>query len=88
MSEKTDAIFSVILIVGIIIVIFLVISSIFLPSKALSQDTLNEVCEHVTNNSIAVGEIVNINWRSRGDLKCIIPSYDHTQRIVIEPNKG
>ena len=72
------------LILGVVVAIMLM--SVFTPEEALTQETMNDICVHITNNPTAEGEIVNWNWRNRGDLKCVIPSYDHTQRIIVERN--
>ncbi len=72
------------LMIGIIIALTL---SAWIPYSATpSQETLDEICIHITNNSVSEGEIINVNWRNEGDLKCNIPSYDHTQRIIVEKN--
>ena len=85
MKENKADIFGVI-VIGLVLGagITFIICLIAQPSQSLSQETLNEVCINITNNSIAEGEIINTNWRSRGDLKCVIPDFTKNGRIVIQ----
>lgn len=45
-----------------------------------SQETMDKICQDLTNNSVATG------YAEEGKLICEIPSYDHTQNIIIKTN--
>ena len=51
----------------------------------LSQETADDICVQLTNNSAAVAlNLYNSEWRNK--LVCDIPSFDKTQNIIIRSN--
>lgn len=51
-----------------------------LTPVALSQETADDVCKHITGNESAKAESLD------GKLECILPTYDSTQNIIIKYN--
>jgi hypothetical protein len=47
----------------------------------LSQETADDICINLTNNTAATGQ-----GDSTGKLICETPSFDSTQNIIIKPN--
>jgi hypothetical protein len=68
--------------IGIIIgaLLMALILTIYSPIS-LSQDTGDDICKQLTNNT-ASKAIVG----GKGSLVCNLPSYDHTQNIIIKTN--
>lgn len=86
MSDKVDSesafmgfgfgiIFGVLM---IMIVIFF--TNLLEPSLDISQETANDICKNLTNQSSSIGSV------EEGKLICETPSYDSTQNIIIKSN--
>lgn len=48
----------------------------------ISHETGDTICSQITNNSATVASTLN------GNLVCKIPTYDHTQNIIIKSNNA
>lgn len=67
--------------VGVLILALMDLKITDASSLRLSEETLNDICYNLTNNSASVGESIDEK------LICKIPSYDHTQNIIIKSNE-
>ena len=67
------------LVLGIIIVAATFMIFYGIDPKVLSQQTLDDVCHNLTNNSASSGDV-----NPEGKLICTSPSYDHTQNIIMK----
>lgn len=69
-------------IVGMAFITAILIISLH-STEIVSEDSLNEACQIITNNSAAIGT-------TDGDhtLVCELPTYDHVQNIIVRNNSG
>lgn len=53
----------------------------------LNQETADDICRQLTNDSIAVGsDNVREGSYGEGKLICLTPSFDSTQNIIVKTN--
>ncbi len=52
----------------------------------LNQETADDICKQITNDSTAVASDEGIRSWHGGKLICIVPSYDSTQNIIVKSN--
>jgi len=76
----------VILCIGTLIgfILFSSIHSLVMPKVHINEDTANQVCQKLSNNSYAVADLKSMGAESLGKLVCTIPSYDSTINIIIK----
>ena len=78
-----DMIFLGTMFVGIGMVLFLLVDVVQMEwtnTVEINQDVLDDVCQQLTNNSVAVSVI------EYGKLVCELPSFDSTQNIIVRGN--
>lgn len=65
--------------------------AVFTSGFNISQETGDDICKNLTNNTDAIARDFN-SYRigeqpiKKGGIVCELPSYDHTQNIVIKLN--
>lgn len=87
MEEETALLTIAFIFIGVLgFVMGLAVLDSFIDVK-LSQETADEICKQLTNNSVAVGSDSTGNDNSRsGKLICSMPSFDSTQYIIVKNN--
>lgn len=90
MSDSDDCAFGIGIAMGMTIGLIIVSISTFSPDTSvsynrdgylsISNSTGNDICHQITNNSVSTASAEN------GKLICLLPSYDHTQNIIVKEN--
>ena len=86
MSDSTDFVVGILLGIAIGLLIGLIFFGlVFAPDLPLKQESGDKACQIITNNSAATADTEKHDLGSY-KLVCKLPSYDHTQEILIKEN--
>lgn len=80
LKDEKNAVYSILVLLVIYLVLFGIFRSYHSEPIKISQETGDSMCLQITNNSATVAT------SEYGKLICTVPSYDHTQNIIVRSN--
>jgi hypothetical protein len=85
MEDNNSGLLALAVIFGLILLVCII--CLFNLDVNLKQSTADEICKQITNDTTAIAKQGNeCDYWGNCNLKCVLPSFDSTQEIVIVTN--